>query len=155
MADSKAPWQWPNRLASLVMALLFALTGCITAFPGTQSRITADDALEYVRRDGSVIGRGTLTKIPVLNIDIRKDFYATSVSFPVARMTDEMVEHLAALDSLQTVILLGEKPGKSDAIAEISTEDIQLPTARKALATLQAKRPQLKVYANPISEFRN
>ena len=86
---------------------------------GVSRRTPQDDALDYVKSDGSVIFAAEVTKLPIINVAIKKTSRVSTVKFPATRFNDDMIAQLTKIEDLESVILLGANPGKSDVIGQI------------------------------------
>ena len=120
---------------------------------GVSRRTPQDDALDYVKSDGSVIFAAEVTKLPIIDVAIKKTSRVSTVKFPATRFNDDMIAQLTKIEDLESVILLGANPGKSDVIGQIPLEELQTGVSENGIEQLQKRFPHLKVYVNPISEF--
>lgn len=140
--------RWLTLLTIAIGLMIAVLAGFVMG----PRRTPADDALDYVRRNGQVTGG--VSGMQFLGITVSQRFEAAEVAIPIERLSDEMVSHLIELDSLQSIVLLGARPDKAKAPARVSLDDIKSILSDKSIAELRDELPMVKYYVIPASEYR-
>lgn len=116
-------------------------------------RTPADEALEYILKNGKVLSANAqCVKLPILDITLKNELFVTAVSFPVARLTDEMVKQLVKLDSLESIVLLDANTGEAAPARKVALADLELAASDESIAELEKKFPGLSVLMSSDSE---
>jgi hypothetical protein len=139
-----------RRITVVVLAVVIGIA-VFAISSWTPRRTPADDAIEFVRLDGKVAGNAQCTRLPILEITLKNEFHVTEASFPVARLTDEMVKQLVKLDDLQSIMLL-DANALAGAPQKVALADLELAASGESIAALQKKFPGLAVYVGTIAE---
>ena len=82
-------------------------------------------------------------------------FKRYAVLLTSSQINDEMIDHLIAIDSLDSITVRGRDPSHFAQVSPLPLEKLPTAASAAAIARLKGKYPSLYVYVDPIAEFES